>query len=179
MKKYNNKIERVPSIIKAAVLRNFASYNYLLIFGTLGFLKFKFRKITPVDIRFGKLRVAGVYPLFQTYLSIIRNMMRGVLSGHTSHLELRGVGYKFRLTQNCIYLIIGFSHIKKFKFQKNIKLKLLHNKNLTMFSYRNASLKSAVLRIKQVKAQPVYKNKGIFFKGEVVALKVGKKSNSF
>lgn len=176
---YNIKISRVPTIIKAHVLQSFARYNYMLIFGPLGFLKFKFIKTTPVDVRFGKLRVAGVAPLFQTYLTLLDNMLRSVLSGHSTHLELRGVGYKFRIARNTLYLILGFSHVEKLNIPNNIRVVLPNNKNLILRSYRQCLLNDTVTRIKNLKADPIYKNKGIFFKWQVVQLKIGKKSAAF
>ena len=92
-------------------------------------------------------------------------------------LLLQGVGFKFRLLTNKLYLVLGYSHIIKLFFSANIRVKLINNKHIELNALNLYRLNYYIYTIKKFKKLDVYKGKGILLGGEEVLKKEGKKAN--
>jgi large subunit ribosomal protein L6 len=147
-----------------------------------GFLKYKFRKKINILSRYKKIRIYGSNKgLYYTNIKILYNAFLSVLSGHLKFLELRGVGFKYKIKGNKLFLILGYSHVTTYNLPSNIFIKLykLNNKLIKMFSNNLAILNKTIYCLKKKKKFNVYKGKGILLKGEIPIIKEGKKSTRF
>jgi large subunit ribosomal protein L6 len=117
--------------------------------------------------------------LYFTYVCILNNLFDGVLTGHSKYIELRGVGFKYKIKSNKLFLILGYSHVTIYELPKNALVNVLNNKLLKVFSINVNIINRVVYSLKKKKMYNVYKGKGIIVKGEVLISKEGKKSNAF
>jgi len=130
--------------------------------------------------RYKKIRIYGSNKeLYYTNIKLLHNAFLSVLSGHLKFLELRGVGFKYKIKNNKLFLILGYSHVTIYKLPSNIFIKILNSKIIKIFSNNLAILNKAIYYLKKKKSFNVYKGKGIILKGEVLIVKEGKKSTRF
>ena len=106
--------------------------------------------------------------------TLVANMVTGVSTGFTKHLELVGVGYRVAKQGDDLVLNLGFSHPVKFSPPPGITVDVA---DPTKFSVSGASAElvgqvAADLRAHR-KPEP-YKGKGIMYRGEKVRRKAGK-----
>ena len=106
--------------------------------------------------------------------TLVANMITGVSSGFTKHLELVGVGYRVAKQGNELVMSLGYSHPIKFTPPEGITIDVA---DPTKFSISGTSAEvvgqiAADLR-KHRKPEP-YKGKGIMYRGEKVRRKAGK-----
>jgi ribosomal protein L6P/L9E len=180
MNKRLNKIIPLSERIDVLVISKFNYFGYIFVFGLFGFLKYKFRKKINILARYKKVRVFGYNKeLYYTNIKLINNAFLGVLSGHSKFLELKGVGFKYRIKKNKLFLILGYSHIVVYELPNNTFVKVLTNKLIKIFSNNLLILNKVIYDLKKRKVFNVYKGKGIVLKGEVVLVKEGKKSTRF
>jgi len=180
MRKNLVSIFKVPRMINAVAIKKFVGYNFILIFGAKGFLKYKFNISTTVDVRNNKIKVSGPDPaMYYTYIKILKSLIDSTTVGYNFFLELRGVGFKYKIGTGVVYLVLGFSHLKKVFIPKNITVYLINSKLLQIVGHNKQLLNDFGFIIKKTKPENVYKGKGIFFKGETPLLKEGKKSAAF
>ncbi len=108
--------------------------------------------------------------------TIVQNIIK--LPGFYYKLILIGLGYKYFIYKNCLYILIGFSHYILFP------LNLLHiyikckKKKIFLFSKNKQNLLSFISKFKNFRPVNIYKGKGIIeFKNfkPFVKLKKGKK----
>jgi large subunit ribosomal protein L6 len=106
--------------------------------------------------------------------TLVANMVTGVSTGFTKHLELVGVGYRVAKQGDDLVLNLGFSHPVRFSPPTGITIDVA---DPTKFSVSGASAElvgqvAADLRAHR-KPEP-YKGKGIMYRGEKVRRKAGK-----
>jgi len=106
--------------------------------------------------------------------TLVANMVTGVSTGFTKHLELVGVGYRVAKQGDDLVLNLGFSHPVRFSPPVGITIDVA---DPTKFSISGASAElvgqvAADLRAHR-KPEP-YKGKGIMYRGEKVRRKAGK-----
>jgi len=106
--------------------------------------------------------------------TLVANMVTGVSTGFTKHLELVGVGYRVAKQGDDLVLNLGFSHPVRFSPPTGITIDVA---DPTKFSVSGASAElvgqvAADLRAHR-KPEP-YKGKGIMYRGERVRRKAGK-----
>jgi len=160
--------------------KRYLNCSYIFIFGLFGFLKFRFKKPNLVKVRFNKIKIYGPnISQYYTNIQILYNLFFSVNVGYKVFLELRGVGFKYKIKKNILYLVLGFSHLNQYKIPKSIYLFLLNVRLLRLMSCNLNLLNNFIYLIKNLKKLDVYKGKGIFFKGEFLLLKEGKKSSTF
>lgn len=115
--------------------------------------------------------------LLGTYVSHIRNMLKGVLEGFQKKLIIEGVGYKAEARGNEIVLSLGFSHPVIFKIPEGISVSV--NKNIIIIDgIDKEKVGLAASKIRALKKPEPYKGKGIRYEGEVVRRKAGKKTGA-
>jgi large subunit ribosomal protein L6 len=110
-----------------------------------------------------------------TFRSLISNLIIGVSAGYTKEMELNGVGFKMELAGQNLTLYIGFSHPVKIEAPKTIKLAL--NKNvISGESIDKQALGDFFMKVHNMKACDVYKQKGFKLPNRFYRKKVGKKA---
>jgi ribosomal protein L6P/L9E len=180
MRKQLNKIITLSQWIDVLVMSKFNYFGYIFVFGLFGFLKYKFRKKINIFAQYKKVRIFGYNKeLYYTNIKLINNAFLSVLSGHLKILELRGVGFKYRIKKNKLFLILGYSHVTVYELPSNLFVKILTNKLIKLFSNNLLVLNKVIYALKKKKAFNIYKGKGIVLKGEVLIIKEGKKSTRF
>jgi len=169
-------IKKIPKSISLHLINKYTQFNYLFVFGWLGFIKYRLKKTIEIGIKYSMLRVQGKKVLFYTYLKLIENFYSWTTRINKKVLLLHGVGYKYRLLKNKLFLVLGYSHIVQLWLCKNIRLVLINNKTIKLFAINLYILNSYVYKIKSYKKLDVYKGKGILLGGELVIKKEGKKA---
>ena len=90
-------------------------------------------------------------------------------------MEINGVGFKARVEGNKLILDVGFSHPVEIEAPEGIEFAV--EKNVITVSGIDKELVGQVsAQIKRVRPPEPYKGKGIKYVGEIVRIKVGKKT---
>lgn len=113
------------------------------------------------------------------YLAILNKLILGVWKGYSVKLNIIGVGYKAFLEDNLLILKVGFSHNISYKIPKDIKIKILTQKLLTIIIFGNnfQKVNQVAADIRLLKPIEPYKGKGIKYFKEIWKKKEGKKTN--
>ena len=113
------------------------------------------------------------------YISMIYKLLWGVWKGYSIKLNIVGVGYKAFLEKDKLVLKIGFSHNVTYNIPKNITIKILNQKLLTILITGTdfQKITQTAAEIKHLKPVEPYKGKGIRYFNEIIQLKEGKKTN--
>lgn len=156
--------------------------QWIIIKGPLGYKKKK--KSKNLDFFFDK-KTQKLWLLNDTlkkkhfYLSILNKIIWGVLKGFSVKLNIIGVGYKANLENNFLKLKLGYSHLVTYEIPKDISIKILNQKLLTLvisgIDYQKVTQVAAEIRA--LKPVEPYKGKGIKYFDEIVKRKEGKKTN--
>ena len=124
--------------------------------------------ITPVEgikniaVRWGTLR------------SKIENLIKGAEEGFTKQLEIKGVGYLANVEGKNIILKIGYNHPVSIPIPEGIEVKT--EKNLiTVSGMCKDQVGQLAALIKSKKPVEPYKGKGIYYVGQKILRKAGKK----
>lgn len=103
-----------------------------------------------------------------------------VLVGYKKILSARGVGYKFTLDKNILFLEAGYSHMLSFLWLTTFKTKFSRKlKGIQVKSNNLTQLTSFLSQIKVSKPINIYTRKGIRYKNEILKYKEGKRKKSF
>ena len=106
--------------------------------------------------------------------SLVANMITGVNTGFTKHLELVGVGYRVAKQGDEIVLSLGYSHPVKFKPPAGVTIDV---QDPTKFSVSGVSIEDVgqvAADIRKFRPPEPYKGKGIMYRGEKIRRKAGK-----
>jgi large subunit ribosomal protein L6 len=108
--------------------------------------------------------------------SLIANMVQGVTEGYEKRLEIQGVGYRAQLQGNKLVLALGYSHPVEIDAPEGIEFEVPVPTQIVVrgISKQQVGETAAIIR-KQRPPEP-YKGKGIRYRGEYVARKVGKRA---
>jgi len=179
-KKYQAKI-KIPENVNVSLNK-----NELIVEGPKGKISKKISKDLSLEIKQneiilsikGKELTKQKKMIFGTFFSLIRNLIKGVVSGFEKKLEIIGIGYQASVDPNGnLVLKVGYSHpviINKeddieFSVQKNI---------VSVFGISKEKVGNIAAKIRRVRPPEPYKGKGIRYLGEVVRKKEGKKAIS-
>jgi large subunit ribosomal protein L6 len=108
--------------------------------------------------------------------SLIANMVEGVTDGFEKRLEIQGVGYRAQLKGKSLELALGYSHPVSIDPPEGIEFEVPQPTRVIVkgSSKQQVGQIAAVIR-KQRPPEP-YKGKGIRYRDEHVARKVGKRA---
>jgi len=168
-------LTKIPYNIKLHLVYKF-NFNYLFVFGWLGFFKYRLKSNIVFSVLQNKIKLIGSRNFFYTYIKLLKNFYFWTNAINKKTIDLKGVGFKYKLYFNSLYLILGYSHLVKFNFCKNIKVHLLNNKSLYLYSIDLFLINRYIYMFKKVKQLDVYKGKGILVEGEKIIKKEGKKA---
>ncbi|TML81021.1 MAG: 50S ribosomal protein L6 [Actinobacteria bacterium] len=108
--------------------------------------------------------------------SLIANMVEGVTEGFEKRLEIQGVGYRAALRGRDIELSVGFSHTVTVKAPEGIEFEVPAPTQIVVRGSSKQVVGEIAARIRKVRPPEPYKGKGIRYRDEYVARKVGKRA---
>ena len=106
----------------------------------------------------------------------IRNAVLGVTTGFAKEMYMKGVGYKASVSGKKLVLVAGYSHDVVMEIPDGLTVEM--GGTPTEFIIRGIDKCAVGLfadKIHKVRKADPYKGKGIFYKGEVIRHKEGKK----
>jgi large subunit ribosomal protein L6 len=106
----------------------------------------------------------------------IRNAALGVTNGFAKEMYMKGVGYKASVSGNKLVLVAGYSHDVVMEIPAGLTVEI--GGTPTEFTIRGIDKCAVGLfadKIHKVRKADPYKGKGIFYKGETIRHKEGKK----
>lgn len=175
------KIVSIPQGINILIVKDSMDNLYLLIKSSSGKNKllipkeiylFKDNKNLRIGLKSYFLKEKHLLGSFYTF---VRQKIRGLIQGFNKELQLVGVGFRASVKKDSLILSIGYSHKVNIHFNKDLKIVCTSPKTI-FIKGRNlyeVGQKAAEIRSKRV-PEP-YKGKGIFYKGERIQKKEGKK----
>ncbi len=110
-----------------------------------------------------------------TLRSLVNNMVLGVTTGFEKKLELRGVGYRSKVTGKSLNLTLGFSHPVNFPIPENITIETPSQTEITIKGFDKQLVGQVAANIRAFRSPEPYKGKGIRYVGEHVVMKEAKK----
>ncbi len=113
--------------------------------------------------------------LLGLYRSLINNMIIGVSEGFKKDLEISGVGYKAEVKDENLVINIGFSHPVIINKEKDIEFSTERN-TITVSGIDKEKVGIISAKIRKIRKDDPYKNKGIKYAGEKLLKKEGKKA---
>jgi large subunit ribosomal protein L6 len=108
--------------------------------------------------------------------SLIANMVEGVTNGFEKRLEIQGVGYRAALRGQAIELTVGYSHAVTVEAPEGIEFEVPAPTQIVVRGISKQAVGEVAARIRKVRPPEPYKGKGIRYRGEYVARKVGKRA---
>jgi len=108
--------------------------------------------------------------------SLIANMVAGVTEGFEKRLEIQGVGYRAQLKGKDIELAVGYSHPVQVKAPEGIEFEVPQPTQIVVKGNSKQMVGEVAARIRKVRPPEPYKGKGIRYRDEYVARKVGKRA---
>jgi large subunit ribosomal protein L6 len=106
--------------------------------------------------------------------ALVASMIKGVTDGYEKKLELVGVGYRVKNSDNGITVSIGYSHPVEFKAPQGIKLDTEDNRLITISGFDKQLVGQTAAQIRKIRGPEPYKGKGIKYVDEVIRRKAGK-----
>jgi large subunit ribosomal protein L6 len=108
--------------------------------------------------------------------SLINNMVVGVTEGYEKRLEIQGVGYRAQLKGKNLELALGYSHPVPIEAPDGIEFEVPSQTEVVIRGIDKQLVGETAARIRKKRPPEPYKGKGIRYKDEYVARKVGKRA---
>jgi large subunit ribosomal protein L6 len=108
--------------------------------------------------------------------SLIANMVEGVTDGYEKRLEIQGVGYRAQLKGSTLELALGFSHPVSVQAPEGIEFEVPQATEIVVRGIDKQLVGQVAADIRKRRPPEPYKGKGIRYRGEYVARKVGKRA---
>ena len=108
--------------------------------------------------------------------SLIANMVEGVTEGFEKRLEIQGVGYRAQLRGRSLELALGFSHPVQVEAPEGIEFEVPQPTEIVVRGIDKQLVGQVAADIRKRRPPEPYKGKGIRYRGEHVARKVGKRA---
>lgn len=156
------------------------SDDTLTIKGKLGSLDVKVSKNIIVDLsdNMVKLRMANnkksTRQLWGTIRSLINQATIGVDKGYKKQIGVTGVGYRILLKESTLILQLGFSHDVKYSVPSDVNISV-HNNVITAEGTSAQRVGQVASELRSYRPPEPYKGKGLFYIGERILRKEGKK----
>lgn len=119
--------------------------------------------------------VAGSLAQAGTARSLIANMITGVRDGFEKELQLVGVGYRAQLQDGVLNLSLGFSHLIKYRYPKDISIETSSQTRILVRGADKQRVGQTAAEIRAYRPPEPYKGKGVRFTDESIARKETKK----
>jgi large subunit ribosomal protein L6 len=108
--------------------------------------------------------------------SLIANMVHGVTQGFEKRLEIQGVGYRAQLKGKDLELALGYSHPVSVEAPEGIEFEVPVPTEVVIRGNSKQAVGEIAAQIRKKRPPEPYKGKGIRYKDEYVARKVGKRA---
>jgi large subunit ribosomal protein L6 len=108
--------------------------------------------------------------------SLIANMVEGVTEGFEKRLEIQGVGYRAQLKGRNLELALGYSHPVAIEAPDGIEFEVPQPTEIIVRGIDKQLVGQVAADIRKRRPPEPYKGKGIRYRGEHVARKVGKRA---
>jgi large subunit ribosomal protein L6 len=108
--------------------------------------------------------------------TLIANMVTGVTEGFEKRLEIQGVGYRAQIKGKGIELALGYSHPVPIDAPEGIQFEVPQPTEVIVRGISKQVVGETAARIRKQRPPEPYKGKGIRYKDEYVARKVGKRA---
>jgi large subunit ribosomal protein L6 len=108
--------------------------------------------------------------------SLIANMVEGVTEGFEKRLEIQGVGYRAQLKGKDLELALGYSHPVSIDAPDGIEFEVPQPTEIIVRGIDKQLVGQVAADIRKRRPPEPYKGKGIRYRGEHVARKVGKRA---
>jgi large subunit ribosomal protein L6 len=178
MSNIGKKIIIIPENVKIELVKDFIKIN-----GSFGELITKYdNKLITLKLDKNKLSILltnyldkknkEYYGLIRT---LIYNSIYGVTYKFKKNLYLEGIGYKFKILENILYLYIGYNHPILFTIPDNIILKLESPIKLSIEGIELEKISQFASNIYNIHPPEPYKGKGIYYENQKIIKKIGKK----
>ena len=106
--------------------------------------------------------------------ALIQCMIFGVTYKFIKVLIAEGVGYKFKIDKNIVFISVGFALPQELKIPPDIEIKLESANKIVLCGINKQHVSSFADRIRAIKPPEPYKGKGLLYEGEIIRRKVGK-----
>lgn len=173
-----SRIGKLPIVLPGGVDVSISD-NVILVKGPKGELNLPLQNSMDVSINDNTITVKpkkqnGSHGnLFGLTRTLIYNMIHGVSEGYDKSLEMKGVGYRAEVENNCLILHLGFSHPVNFDIPSGINIEVKKN-IIKIEGFDKQLIGETAARIRRLRPPEPYKGKGIRYVGEVVRRKAGK-----
>lgn len=111
-----------------------------------------------------------------TIFSSIKSSIQHISDNYINILNLVGVGYKARVDGKYLILNLGYSHAFAFEIEDGVEISVDKNTKITIKSIFHSKVSELSYKIRSLRMPEPYKGKGIFFEGETITPKDGKKA---
>lgn len=111
-----------------------------------------------------------------TMFALLRNAILGVKEGFSKRLVVNGIGYRVALEGKILVLNVGFSHPVKFDPPPGVEIEIEKNNIIKVSGIDKQLVGQVAAQIRSIKKPEPYKGKGIFYEGETIRRKAGKKA---
>jgi large subunit ribosomal protein L6 len=111
----------------------------------------------------------------QTFLSLIQQTFRGVLTGYKQQLQLTGIGYKCKIIENKLEFKLGFSHLIYKTIPFYLKVSCPKPNKIVIKGQNKQKIQEFSCLLQNLRFPEPYKGKGIFYKNQKILRKQGKK----
>jgi large subunit ribosomal protein L6 len=108
--------------------------------------------------------------------SLIANMVEGVTDGFEKRLEIQGVGYRASLKGKSLEMALGYSHPVSIEPPEGIEFEVPQPTEVIVRGIDKQLVGQVAADIRKRRPPEPYKGKGIRYRGEHVARKVGKRA---
>lgn len=106
--------------------------------------------------------------------TLIANMVDGVSSGFSKHLEIVGVGFRAEMKGKTLQLNLGFSHAIMFFPPDEIQISVPEPTKIEVSGSDKQLVGQVAARIRKLRPPEPYKGKGVKYQGEQIRRKAGK-----
>jgi large subunit ribosomal protein L6 len=108
--------------------------------------------------------------------SLIANMVEGVVDGFEKRLEIQGVGYRAQLKGKSLEMALGYSHPVSVEPPPGIEFEVPQPTEVIVRGIDKQLVGQVAADIRKRRPPEPYKGKGIRYRDEHVARKVGKRA---
>ena len=106
--------------------------------------------------------------------TLVANAVKGVSDGYTINLELRGVGYRAKLSGKNLEMTIGYSHPVIIEPPAGVSFVVPEPTKIDVTGIDKQLVGQVAANVRKVRKPDAYHGKGVRFLGEKIALKAGK-----
>ncbi|PCI22087.1 MAG: 50S ribosomal protein L6 [Piscirickettsiaceae bacterium] len=110
-----------------------------------------------------------------TFRSLVNNMVIGVTTGFEKKLELRGVGYRSKVSGKSLNLTLGFSHPVEYAIPDGVTIETPSQTEIVIKGADKQLVGQVAANIRDYRSPEPYKGKGIRYVGEHIVMKEAKK----